>query len=97
MPRGENQFVGAVNEYLAEVLAPSYAAVRRAEATLRAVLAELKLRADRGAGAADRVRTWLVEAIAATSAAVPDELDSDGAGRKLLSKLDAESAEEASC
>jgi hypothetical protein len=94
MATRENEFVGDINEYLETVLKPAYTEVRRVESTLRAVLVELKLRAERGDGAADRIRTWLIEAIATCSMSVPDGLDETGTGRAMLAKLDGESAEE---
>jgi hypothetical protein len=94
MPRGENEFAGAINEYLAEVLRPAYAEVRRCESVLRAVLVELHLREQRGDETAGRNRAWIIERIAATSAAVPDELDREGVGRALPATLDDDSAGE---
>jgi hypothetical protein len=94
MPTREDQFTGAVNEYLETVLAPAYAEVRRCESVLRACLTELHLRAERGDEAAGRIRAWLIEQIATCSRAVPDELDREGAGRKLLATLDSDSAGE---
>ena len=96
MPRGEKQFVGAVTEYLGEVLRPAYVEVRRAESVLRAVLTELALREQAGDSNAGHIRSWLSGQIAATSKSVPDPMDEDGHGRRLLGLLD-DGEEEASC
>jgi hypothetical protein len=93
MASREDPFVGAVTEYLSEVLRPAYTEVRRCESVLRAVLVELKLRSERGDEAADRLRSWIIEAIAACSKSVPDELDREGTGRALLAKLDDDAGE----
>jgi hypothetical protein len=94
MATRENEFVGDVTAYLATVLRPAYVEVRRVESVLRAILVELALREQRGDEHVGHIRSWLSGQIAATSKSVPDPMDEAGTGRKLLARLDDDSAGE---
>jgi hypothetical protein len=84
--RPEDAFAAAVVECVDGTLRPAYAAVRKAEAVLRAVVAELDLRAERGDQSASRIRAWVLEKAEAAEH-VREPLADHGAGRQLLAAL----------